>query len=46
MSIDDATPDEWDKIKRDRWHDNRDYKFKPEDDEMQSQAYMHCQGYC
>lgn len=22
------------------------YKFKPEDDEMQSQAYMHCQGYC
>ena len=29
MSIDDATPDEWDAIKADRYHDNRDPKEVP-----------------
>jgi hypothetical protein len=33
MSIDEATPTDWDRVRRDRWHDNRDYKFKPEDAE-------------
>ena len=27
-SIDDATPDEWDAIKADRYHDNRGYDMK------------------
>ena len=31
MSLDDTTPEDWDKIKRDRYHDNRPYDFKPED---------------
>eukprot|EP00282_Hemiselmis_andersenii_P029802 CAMPEP_0169451694 /NCGR_PEP_ID=MMETSP1042-20121227/13835_1 /TAXON_ID=464988 /ORGANISM="Hemiselmis andersenii, Strain CCMP1180" /LENGTH=67 /DNA_ID=CAMNT_0009563625 /DNA_START=1 /DNA_END=204 /DNA_ORIENTATION=+ len=26
--------------------DGKVYKFKPQDDEMQNDTYMHCQGYC
>ena len=33
MSIDEAKPADWDAIKADRYYDNRDYKFKPEDAE-------------
>jgi len=29
MSIDDATPDEWDAIRKDRYYDNRDPKGVP-----------------
>ena len=30
MSIDDATPEEWDAVKRARWNDNRPYEVKKE----------------
>ena len=29
MSIDDATPDEWDAVRKDRYHDNRDPREVP-----------------